>query len=105
MNSNDNHMSASQRRILALEQQIAVLQQMQKEYNVVLNYLVIYHGSHVPDNLEENREFVIFSDWVKSMKVLPIRTEIVQDNPHGSKMIITRVHDTQEDNKPQIIVL
>jgi hypothetical protein len=86
-------MSASQRQIQALEQQLAVYQQMQREYNVFLNYLVVKYGTDGVYTLDQ-------VDLVK-MEFLPIRTEISNDR---LTMIITRVKPNHEDNAAKIII-
>jgi len=90
------HLSASQRTILAMQRRIAELEQMQKEYNAFLNYIVFYHGDApycegTREEIENNRVFIVHSDKIKSLNLLSIKSEIV-DN--GARMELRRV-----DNK------
>ena len=101
--SNPQHLSASQRRIFLLEQQLAVYQQMQKEYNALLNYLVVHHPTNVgPDydyvNSTEPPAFVIESAKMRALEFQTIRTEI-SDN--GDSMRITRCPSNGGEKKQE----
>lgn len=91
-----NHLSASQRQIFSLQQRVAELEQMQKEYNALMNYIIVYVSVDKPD------EFVIHSDELKRLDLCPIRSEISDD---GKRMTLTRVsHHPNSNHKPRIIV-
>lgn len=92
-----NHLSASQRTILALQHRIVELEQMQLEYNAFLNYVIWKYGiSHD----EDGSSFVIESSVIKELKMCPIKSEIV-DN--GARMVLTRVDNSGNDKS--VIVL
>ena len=79
----NNHLSASQRKILTLEARVAELEQMQKEYNAFLNYIVSEHGS--------NGVYTLYGDKLRTVEIMTIRTEIEPDVEHGQRMTISRV--------------
>ena len=88
--SNIHHLSASQRQIVALQSRIAQLEQMQAEYNAVLNYFICVHGK-CDDNLGsrlESAKYVIFKDKMKLITPLPIKSTISAD---GNEMLLERV--------------
>ena len=91
------HLSASQRAIIALQQRIAELELMQREYNAFLNYVICYHGE---TSNGEGIGYMVFKIETKDLKQLslwPIKSEIV-DN--GTRMILRRVEPT--NNSPII---
>lgn len=109
---NNGHLSASQRRIHALERELELMKQMQVEYNVFLNYVVGCHGVKTsgtdgmplpPYQIKDGdleREFVVYTDRLKTLPMLAIRTEISKD---GKTMTITRVPATLSPEASRII--
>jgi hypothetical protein len=90
------HLSASARRIRDLESQLAIYQLMAKEYNALLNYLVVYHHTNNEMNaLADGSEFVINAAKMRTLEMQTIRTEI-SDNK--TTMRITRI--PSDDNLP-----
>jgi len=72
-----NHLSASQRTILALQQRVAELEQMQREYNAFLNYVIANNGI---EELGGTRFYTIEMELMKQLELLPIRSEAVDNN-------------------------
>ena len=91
------HLSASARHIRALESQLVIYQQMAKEYNALLNYLVVNH-----ENSLGTGAFVIDGKQMKKLEFLPIRTEILED---GLTMRITRVTSNGDQPAKSLIIL
>jgi prefoldin subunit 5 len=87
------HLSASQRQILALQHRIAELEQMQKEYNAFLNYVVEFEGAYNEEL--GGKVFVVLASEAKSLKLLPIKSEII-DN--GARLVLRRVEPTNNNS-------
>lgn len=96
----NDHLSASQRKIRALEGALTQLKLMQNEYNVFLNYVVACHGykeslnDGMPltrDQIEDGdleRVFIVETHRLKKLEILTIKTEISSD---GKQMTIRRL--------------
>jgi hypothetical protein len=103
--SNPLHLSASARRILALERELEVYRRMQIEYNALMNYIVVYHHTNdmTDDNLEHGDfvpEFEIISGKLKKLDFRPIKSEIVD---HGKRMVLTRLEASDSNSQPIIL--
>ena len=107
--SNSNglpHMSASQRKINAQEQQIAMLQQMAREYEAFVNYVILQHGEHDPETEGDDKQFVVYEDLLKKM-------EVISDVPYadgvfyekGVRAKLFRVHNSYLKEKDLSIVI
>jgi hypothetical protein len=80
------HLPSQQRQILALQKRIAELEQMQREYNALLNYLVVEHNANIGCQ-EGDEYFTIISSRLQKITFLPIVSTIADD---GSTMTIRR---------------
>ena len=71
--STNGHLSASERRILALESHITALEESRAEYALVLNYLVYYS---LPEQYVVHRNKVLDMMKTQHGKLRIIRSEI-----------------------------
>jgi len=76
-----------------MQRRITELEQMQKEYNAFLNYVIAYSYNELGKG--EDKVFSISTKLMKSLKMLPIRSEIV-DN--GERMELRRVDNTKNND-------
>ena len=107
------HLSASARRIAALEAELARYQQMQREYFAFMNYVVVRCGKRYDSNgcpiesgydtdpLNLEKTFTIHSDILKKIPILGIRTKISAD---GKTMTLTRVSGEPNGKQRPLIV-
>jgi hypothetical protein len=90
------HLSASQRTILSMQRRITELEQMQKEYNAFLNYMIRYFGySEDQDEEKINNVLCVHTDQMKKVKLLPVRSEVVNN---GARMELRRVDNTKNND-------
>lgn len=83
---NERHSSASERKIANLEHRLAELEQMRREYSVVLNYLIVHHPAIVEDHDLSPSEFRIYNDLARELIIHPTRTEI-RNTANGRKYL------------------
>ena len=88
MSNSNGHLSASERKILALQQRIAEFEVMREEYALLLNHLVRSNGGQYIFHSEDAKK-VIPPKIVRSVRRFATAQEIADGVPPGPLMIIT----------------
>lgn len=84
----NGHMSASQRRIRDLEQQVAVLQQNAREFEAFMNFCVECKGT--TDTETNEKEFRIYAEALKACEPFrTVRTAMKNDSEGKRYMSVT----------------
>lgn len=87
-------MTKEERKLIAvLEAEIALLKQMQREYNLMLNYIVLTHGI-IPEG-EDDAVYYVPATRIRTIDIRPIRTEITKD---GTVLEIRRLPPEKTQN-------
>lgn len=93
--NNGSHMSASQRKIAAMEQHIAGLEAMKKEYMALMNYLIYTSGGRF--EIYKDKMQAMFKGHHEQLRV--VKTEFI--DPTGD-MILTYGDEPPKEPSPII---
>ena len=99
MSGNNGHLSASERKIQALQQRLAEFEIMREEYALLLNHLVVSNGGQYIFHSEDAKK-VVPPKIVRTVRRFATQQEMADGVPFGQLIIFTLC----EPEPPKLII-